>query len=426
MANVFIVAIALFGWRDCRARGTVAPGGRKRHALRRQLQALPLTRARRWLAPILLPLLIAAVFSWRALELAEAPAAPNPSPAAARYARLAFGFGRGYRGDGWQLYFNEPAEGAGRAAYQGGIDTALAAAIANARATVDIAAFELNSDAITQALRAAHRRGINVRIVADDVHGLADAVNPQLRALKAAGIPLVTDERSGLMHNKFVIVDQREVWTGSLNFTVNGSYRNNNNLLALESPLAAAAFEAEFEEMFIGREFGRGSRDQGRVRADIPGGSAEIFFAAESDEIAALTAEIAQAEQSIRFMAFVFSLEELAAAMLQQVARRAISLWGVFEERNSTAAWSQLRALHCAGAALRQDGNRYVMHHKVILIDEHTVITGSFNFSNNAAHSNDENIVILRHAGIAALYLEEWRRIWDSAQALVPGEVRCD
>jgi phosphatidylserine/phosphatidylglycerophosphate/cardiolipin synthase-like enzyme len=75
---------------------------------------------------------------------------------------------------------------------------------------------------------------------------------------------------------------------------------------------------------------------------------------------------------------------------------------------------------------MRQDGNRYVLHHKVIIIDDHTVITGSFNFSKSAAERNDENIVIVRDAAIAGLYLDEWRRLWDSAQELAPGAVDCN
>ena len=265
-----------------------------------------------------------------------------------------------------------------------------------------------------------------MRIVTDDDHGLQDTSDPHLRSLNQAGIAVVEDGRSGLMHNKFIIIDHQTVWTGSWNFTVNGTYRNNNNVLALNSTKAASAYQAEFDEMFERREYGPSSSDDGIVSFEIVDGEINIIFAPEGDEISALTAEIARAEHSIRFMTFVFSLEELAEAMLNQAASHALAIEGVFEDRNSTASWSQLPALHCAGAAIRQDGNRYILHHKVIIIDENTVITGSFNFSRSAAERNDENIVIVRNAVIAGLYLEEWHRIWDSAQELAPDEVVCD
>ncbi len=176
--------------------------------------------------------------------------------------------------------------------------------------------------------------------------------------------------------------------------------------------------------MFLRGEFGPRSRDDG-IQHFALGENSEIsvIFAPEADEIATLVAEIAAAEQAIRFMTFVFSLEELAAALLEQAPN--ITLQGIFEARNSTASWSQLPALHCAGAAMRRDGNRYILHHKVFIIDADTVITGSFNFSNSAAKSNDENIVIIRDAAIASLYLEEWQRLWHSAEELPPGAVDC-
>ena len=46
-----------------------------------------------------------------------------------------------------------------------------------------------------------------VRIVTDDDHGLRDEANEALRKLQAAGVAVVDDERSGLMHNKFMIMD---------------------------------------------------------------------------------------------------------------------------------------------------------------------------------------------------------------------------
>ena len=344
----------------------------------------------------------------------------------ADYSESDFAFGRRYVAAGWQVYFNEPDASVDRADYADGMDSALARAIDAAAVTLDIAAFELNSDPIHAAITRAAARGVAVRIVADDDHGLHDDRNPHLSDLALRGIDVRDDSRSSLMHNKFAIIDRKVVWTGSWNFTVNGTYRNNNNILVLESAAAVYAFQAEFDEMYERAEFGGRSTDGGIVEFEHAGGAIRILFAPEADEISALIAEIEGAAQSIRFMTFVFSLEELAEAMLSQAVTQGVTVEGIFENRNSIASWSQLPALHCAGAAIRQDGNPYVLHHKVIIIDDHTVITGSFNFSRSAATNNDENIVIVRHAAIADLYLQEWRRMWDSAEAIASDEVDCD
>ena len=357
------------------------------------------------------------------------PAANSESAATAlphAYREVHFAFGRGYIGDGWQLYFNQPDAGAGREDYRGGIETALVKAIGRTRNQLDVAAFELNSEPIYRAILRAHERGVKTRVVADDDHGLHDDANDALRRLRDAGVAVVDDGRSGLMHNKFVILDGRSVWTGSWNFTVNGTYRNNNNIFVMDSAAAVIAYQAEFDEMFERSEFGPRSTDDGVIRFALGEGEARVIFGAEADEVAALKAEVERAARSIHIMTFVFSLEELAEAMLLRAARDDVRVQGVFERRNSAASWSQLPALHCAGAEMRQDGNPYTMHHKVIIIDGRTVVTGSFNFSQSAARSNDENIVIIDDAVIAGLYLDEWRRIWDSALPLAAGAVVCD
>jgi len=68
------------------------------------------------------------------------------------------------------------------------------------------------------------------------------------------------------------------------------------------------------------------------------------------------------------------------------------------------------------GIDVRLDGNRHGMHHKVIIIDERIVVTGSYNFSNNAKTRNDENSLILHSAEIAEIYVEEFDRVWEIAE----------
>lgn len=340
-----------------------------------------------------------------------------------RSSQIELGFGRGYSGAGWQLYFTEPSSRAVRADYRGGIDSLLAAAIDNTRASLDIAVFDLDNLTIADAILAAHERGVPVRIVADDEHGMESA-DSHLPRLREAGVSIVDDGRSGLMHNKFMILDGRTVWTGSMNFTMNGAYRHNNNVLAVDDALAVDAFQAEFDEMQRG-EFGARSTDAGAQSFPLDKGEVSVIFGAEGDEIGALLKEVAAARDSIHFMAFVFSLEEVALAMLRQTEEHGVRVRGIFERRSSLADWSVLPTLHCAGADLRHDGNPNYLHHKVIIIDERTVIAGSFNFSKSAANSNDENLLIIRQPDIAALYLDEWRRQWDSAIRIREGEVNC-
>jgi phosphatidylserine/phosphatidylglycerophosphate/cardiolipin synthase-like enzyme len=62
------------------------------------------------------------------------------------------------------------------------------------------------------------------------------------------------------------------------------------------------------------------------------------------------------------------------------------------------------------------DGNCYILHHKVIIIDARTVITGSYNFTGSAEKYNDENLVSWT-TPIWRAYLDEFERVYEQAQA---------
>ena len=70
-----------------------------------------------------------------------------------------------------------------------------------------------------------------------------------------------------------------------------------------------------------------------------------------------------------------------------------------------------------AGLNVRLDGNQDgLMHHKVIIIDQKIVITGSYNFTASAEEKNDENMVIIFSPEAAAKFYEEYQRVYDQAQ----------
>ena len=77
---------------------------------------------------------------------------------------------------------------------------------------------------------------------------------------------------------------------------------------------------------------------------------------------------------------------------------------------------SEYEPLRAAGLDVRLDGNPNNMHHKVFIIDELIVVTGSYNFSRSAEERNDENTLVLHNPEIAALYLDEFNRVYAQAQ----------
>ena len=127
--------------------------------------------------------------------------------------------------------------------------------LAQTARTLDVVAFELNNQAITMGILDAHRRGVTVRVVADNEHTIEDE-GTTMNLLVDAGIPIVYDKRTAFMHNKFMILDSTYVITGSTNWTVNDVYRNNNNLLVMRTRRAVDAYQNVFSKMYDEGQFG--------------------------------------------------------------------------------------------------------------------------------------------------------------------------
>jgi phosphatidylserine/phosphatidylglycerophosphate/cardiolipin synthase-like enzyme len=320
--------------------------------------------------------------------------------------------------EGWyDIYFTTPRYPDKPAYHKGGLDTQLVAFINSAQKTIDVADYDFDLENVANALSKAAARGVRVRMVTDtDTLTNENAkVQKAFKILKQANIPIVDDQRGPIMHDKFVVVDDAAVWTGSWNFTEGDTYRLNNNAIKIVSRELAQNYTAEFEKMFVQRSFGP-SKPAGGTEAlvTLQGVPIANYFAPEDGVAAKITDRLAQAQQSIHFMAFSFTNDAIGTAMLTR-AKAGVSVSGVFETTGSETQYSEYGKMRKAKLDVLQDGNPYVMHHKVIIIDGRTVIFGSFNFSNNADTDNDENLLIIDDPTLAQAFEAEFQRVRDVA-----------
>jgi phosphatidylserine/phosphatidylglycerophosphate/cardiolipin synthase-like enzyme len=328
----------------------------------------------------------------------------------------------------WEVFFTDPMNIHDPAQWQNSVEGRLIGMINAAQNSIHIASFEFDLTPVAEALIAARARGVDVRWVTDDEHGLEADEEPdrgQFAMLKEAGIEVRSDDRSALMHNKFWIFDYHTVWTGSTNITGNGIFRQDNNVIVIHSPELALIYESEFQEMWDG-QFGPRSPSQiARQSIMINGSQIWVIFTSEDPALEQAIIPIVNfASRSIRFLTFSFTDYPLADAMVKR-AQSGVNVAGVFEKVGSDTDAAELRTLDCGGVPVRQDGNPGFMHNKVIVVDERFVITGSLNFSTNAEESNDENVIIIDNPDIAQAYLQEFERVWALAQDPAPGRIAC-
>lgn len=296
---------------------------------------------------------------------------------------------------------------------RGGPDRDLADGIRAARVSVDAAIYELDLWSIRDALLQAHQRGLSVRIVAESDY----LDHPEMLRLIEAGIPVREDGSESLMHNKFMIIDRQQVWTGSMNYTLDETYRNNNNLIRLRSSKLAVNYTAEFDEMFVDNQFSFTSPANTPFPSfSLDGTRLEVLFSPDDGIQAHLVELLSTAHESIYFMAFSFTSDELATTVLAR-AKMGVKVLGVMDSRQvGSNVGSEYDTFTASGLDVRLDGNPNSMHHKVMIIDRKIVITGSYNFTNNAEKRNDENLLVIYNAEIAAIYLQEFQRVFDEAQ----------
>jgi len=322
--------------------------------------------------------------------------------------------------DGIELFFTTPGHGE-----TGAPADAMRDAIDRAQTSVDLAGYNLGMDRIGWALLQARERGVRVRLVLDD-----DAIGRRVpKMLIEQGMDVVSDPDNPIMHNKFLVIDGKEVWTGSLNLTDSGNYKDNNVVLHVRSREFAQNYTVEFEEMFKKKSFGANSpANTPFTRLEVDGVPLEVYFAPEDHDknVAGRIVElVSSAQQEVRVLAYSLTLDELANALIDR-REAGIEVNGVFEESQvrSNQGGDFCFLLH-EGVPVRLDGNPGLMHTKALVVDREWVVLGSYNFSYFANTRNDENLVIMRDRALAQQMLAEFERIWGEAQSAKASAAVC-
>lgn len=116
-----------------------------------------------------------------------------------------------------------------------------------ARSSLDICVFTITDDRITDRIRQAAKRGVRIRIITDDEKAWDPGSDVYL--LAAVGLPVREDFSADHMHHKFAVVDDRQVITGSFNWT-RGSSNNYENILICGDLQVVSAYRQEFDRLW--------------------------------------------------------------------------------------------------------------------------------------------------------------------------------
>lgn len=405
--------------------------------------------------------------------------------------------------------YQEPYRGVSR--YGDDLEQVIVEAIDTAQVSVDVAIQELRLPKIAQALAQKFQAGIPVRVILENNYSrpwsefsageasqlddreqgryqefvqLVDSnkdgqlstaeieAGDALVILRKAAIPVIDDtadgsKGSGLMHHKFLVIDQKTIITTSANFTtsdIHGDFSqaesrgNPNNLLRISSPELAALFRQEFDLMWgdgVGGKpdslFGVKKPFRGATTLQIGNNMVTLQFSPSSRRIpwqqssnGLINQTLAQATQSARLALFVFS-EQNFANTLQQLHRAGGQIQVLIDSQFAYRSYSE--GLDLLGVAIADDKCQYeegnapwqpsidsvgtprlppgdVLHHKFGLVDEQVVITGSHNWSAAANQTNDETLLVVKNPVVAAHFRREFDRLYTDANLGIPARVQ--
>ncbi|MBI2550467.1 hypothetical protein HYV83_04790 [Candidatus Woesearchaeota archaeon] len=246
----------------------------------------------------------------------------------------------------------------------------------------------------------------------------------------------------GIMHNKYCIIDNSTILTGSFNPTA-AAKNDYNNIIIINSTALASFYSSNFEKLELSSKetqvanpasAGLCSRlpptcVQSRetpTTAAVAGQKAayktallnttpvEVYFCPEDDCASAVIKQLKKANSSIIFASYSFTHPELANELI--IRRSAgISVFGMIEKSTTGSRYSKHAAMAANGIDVKLEPSKRLMHHKFFVIDNETVITGSFNPTQNADERNDENVIIIKDKELAEKYLGEFGRLYLSS-----------
>ena len=285
--------------------------------------------------------------------------------------------------------------------------------LSKAETKIHCALYELDLKNLSYVFVDKYKKGVGVSIIIDGDYDEEQGLDP----IYLNRVPLSSDgTRSKFMHNKFCVIDDKIVLTGSTNPTDNGFFHNNNNLIVFESNYIAKNYENEFNQLSLGK-FGSDKESvlkYNNVTLKYAQNEYKISsYMCPQDGCEEEVVKVLQsAKEEILFANFVLTLDNIENLLIEK-SNEDVEVKGVIENRMFKTTGSRAEDLSQI-FEVKRDNNSYTMHHKVFVVDGRWVITGSMNPTSSGANYNDENLLIIESERIAKLYKTEILNLIDT------------
>lgn len=147
---------------------------------------------------------------------------------------------------------------------------------------------------------------------------------------------------------------------------------------------------------------------QGRATGGGYTANLQVYFSPHGGCTDAIVQHINGARKTILMQAYSFTSTPIAKALVD-AHKRGVNVRAILDKSQRTEKYSGATFLYNAGIPVVIDDKYAIAHNKIMVIDGHTIITGSFNFTSAAENNNAENLLILQNDELAARYTQNWQ-----------------
>lgn len=147
----------------------------------------------------------------------------------------------------------------------------------------------------------------------------------------------------------------------------------------------------------------------------------QAYFSPKGGCQAAIVRELMKARREILVQAYSFTADPLTFALVE-MKKAGVTVDIVLDKSNEVDRYSDLHFFIENQMDVKIDHDHAISHNKIVIIDKKVLITGSYNFTNQAENENAENVIIIKgHPELVQQYRDNFFKHREHAK---PAKIR--
>ncbi len=288
------------------------------------------------------------------------------------------------------------------------------------RSSIDMAIYDFaNQPELLAALRNAKNRGVKIRVAIDDKNYYKNSrIKDEINSFSSEIYDDSSNKKDSfrLMHNKFMIFDNKTVWTGTANLTDTClSGFNSNITFIIRSNSISKFYEMEFEN-FVQGKFHSSKQKIPAFETNEKYRSITTFFSPKDKVISTqIIPEIKMAKHYIFIPAFIATHSDFANELIK-AKKRGVDVRLIIDATSARNKYSIHSLLRNNNIPVKTENFAGKMHSKAVIIDDKVAFVGSMNLTKSGNVYNDENCLKIENKQVVLELKKYFLQVW----ALIP------